>query len=734
MKYINWSTIKLVFCGGAFVVTNAVSARTEYVQFFDLKDDNQEAQNKDKNEKIIKVEVKAMSESANARSDASAKTVITASELARYGATNIENALRNVPGVLVIQGKIQLPGMGSSYTQILVDGEPPRGVNINDIPLSTIERVEIFRQGNAQFSSQGIAGTINIVLKRVSNVSQSQFKVNLTNEYKTTGSIEWLNSDKHDNLSYSISALARDSGATFSAPYKIESDVFDSKNKLIQKYIQTNNRVIEDRSLRLNPRIQIKTKDGINLTLTSSIGGSNKNTTRDQEYLFLVGDEYPIAKSISHTDEDSVSGNLNLRTIFNLNSDWKVDMNLGVNGKKTTTHVLENTYNTSQVAVFERDTNLNLSNFGLNHSLKLTLPSGKNHDIVTGWNGASTTTNTRREDYQVEDNIQKSTKITQKTNTDIGKFALFAQDEWKYTREVSIYLGARWEYVRMKTEGTNQDPILNESSVISPIVQTLWKLNPENTDRVRLGISRTYQPPPDYYLITPKWEIVNNSIQNPNLIGNPALRPELAWSLDVAYEHNGTDDLSFNLRSKFRSIKDMHRENLSFSQNNWWMQYINAGDGTSLTLEFDTQFPLKRFFPKAPEVDFNFSISKNWTRVSGIPKPDNLLSPITLSINLGLDYSPKNVPLNMGINTVFNDSRWQQINLIKREYSTNPPQLDLFTLWKIDKQSQLRITVGNILKRKYAFLTQRNYEGFTSNNNYLNPVFRRVSINYESKF
>ena len=68
-------------------------------------------------------------------------------ELTRYGDTNVAEAMKRVPGVTVVKGVMQLPGMGSGYTQVLVDGEPPRGININDIPMSTIERVEIYRLG-----------------------------------------------------------------------------------------------------------------------------------------------------------------------------------------------------------------------------------------------------------------------------------------------------------------------------------------------------------------------------------------------------------------------------------------------------------------------------------------------------------------------------------------------------------------------------------------------------------
>jgi len=57
-------------------------------------------------------------------------------------------------------------GMGSGYTQILIDGErPPPGFSIDQISPDMVERIELLRAPTAETGTRAIAGTINIILR-----------------------------------------------------------------------------------------------------------------------------------------------------------------------------------------------------------------------------------------------------------------------------------------------------------------------------------------------------------------------------------------------------------------------------------------------------------------------------------------------------------------------------------------------------------------------------------------
>jgi iron complex outermembrane receptor protein len=118
--------------------------------------------------------------------------VITSAELKQTGAVNLNEALSklnpsfNFPqGQNAVKGQgvraASLRGVGPGYTLILVNGKrrnvsallagtdpwpATQVVDINTIPMSAVERVEVLRDGAAaQYGSDAIAGVINIVLK-----------------------------------------------------------------------------------------------------------------------------------------------------------------------------------------------------------------------------------------------------------------------------------------------------------------------------------------------------------------------------------------------------------------------------------------------------------------------------------------------------------------------------------------------------------------------------------------
>lgn len=134
--------------------------------------------------KIEKVEIKGSAGSYNRRKDESAtKIVVSHDEIVKFGDTNVLDVLKRLPGVTVAGNgqrgsEIRMRGLGSGYTQILLDGEKaPAGFSIDSLAPDTIERIEVIRAATAEFSTQSIAGTINIVLRKAVRSAQRELKV-----------------------------------------------------------------------------------------------------------------------------------------------------------------------------------------------------------------------------------------------------------------------------------------------------------------------------------------------------------------------------------------------------------------------------------------------------------------------------------------------------------------------------------------------------------------------------
>ncbi|QIO05269.1 TonB-dependent receptor domain-containing protein [Acinetobacter shaoyimingii] len=113
-------------------------------------------------------------------------TVIDRKELEKRNYNDINDVLRNTPGVVVTGNgssqSISIRGMGSSYTLFLVNGKPQNSKNVNPNgddngfeknilpPMASIERIEIIRgPASTLYGTDAMGGVVNIITKKVSD-------------------------------------------------------------------------------------------------------------------------------------------------------------------------------------------------------------------------------------------------------------------------------------------------------------------------------------------------------------------------------------------------------------------------------------------------------------------------------------------------------------------------------------------------------------------------------------
>ena len=166
-------------------------------------------------EPMQKVEVKGSTEAYDARRDDTAsKIVLNHDEIVKFGDTNVLDVLKRLPGVTVSGasgrgGAVRMRGLGSGYTQILVNGDrAPAGFSMDSLAPDSIERIEVLRAATAEFSTQSIAGTINIVLKKAIKTGQREVKLSVGAGRDTvTPTANLQLSDKKGQFSYSLSVM-----------------------------------------------------------------------------------------------------------------------------------------------------------------------------------------------------------------------------------------------------------------------------------------------------------------------------------------------------------------------------------------------------------------------------------------------------------------------------------------------------------------------------------------------
>ncbi len=138
---------------------------------------------------LTEIEVLAKRVNARNRVDEAAPVLSYDEEyFQRFEPLSVGDMMKRVPGVS-FQSDIgeyaepSLRGIGSEYTQILINGRRVTGgtndntVVVDRIPAEIVERVEIVRSPSADIDSQGVGGTLNIILKEGAELTGGIYRI-----------------------------------------------------------------------------------------------------------------------------------------------------------------------------------------------------------------------------------------------------------------------------------------------------------------------------------------------------------------------------------------------------------------------------------------------------------------------------------------------------------------------------------------------------------------------------
>ena len=714
-------------------------------------------------QKMQKVEVQGTRNYDERRQDTATKIVVTQEDIIRYGDTTVSEVLKRLPGVTIggVQGRggdIRMRGLGAGYTQVMLNGEPsPPGFSLDSLSPDLIERIEVIRAATAELSTQSIAGTINIVLKKAVQTAQKELKLGLFEDGGKFGeNVSYQVSDKAGRMSYSLSGNINH-GQYVRPTYSDE--VGASAGGMIQRHTDglgwgTFN------GLGFSPRVNWNLENGDTVTTQSFVNANRFAGHFSEVNTTIVGPLPPYVTDMQNVQSDFSMLRTNLNWIHKLADSAKLDVKLGGNFNKRNSDVELWGYGKGNALILDRKTSSEATDKGLTVGGKYSAPFVENHSFVFGWDGAySKRDETRMQNDNIDfaankdpanpNRLSYANNLNERFNADVTRLALFAQDEWNVTKQWSVYGGLRWEALDTRSSGGGTDPrgnvysydIHNKSSVWSPILQTLYKLPDSKNDQVRLGLTRTYKAPDTSRLIPRRFYSNDNTNPNtPDSMGNPNLKPELAWGLDLAYEHylpgGGMLSASFFLRK----INDITRTSLEKEiAANGLITYvtkpINDGQATTKGIELEAKFPLRAMLEGAPAIDFRANLSFNWSSLDNVPGPNNRLDSQTpISANLGLDYKMDKIPLTLGGNASFQTGGPVQISVTQSSYSVPKRVLDVYALWKFDPKTNLRVSLGNTLHQdNISVSTYSDVNGYSKQTS-TTPTTVTARVMLEHKF
>ncbi len=643
------------------------------------------------------------------RLSTASKMIFGREELDRNGDSSVGEILKRLPGVTMggrpgRGGGVRMRGLGNGYTQMLVNGErPPGGFSLESLSPDQVERIEIIRGPVAEHSTQAIAGTINIVLregyqqkdvqlKLTDNIEQGRHSPNvaLTVPGKA-GKLTWLLSgslfeNRQHNQSATRSIDQTDAGV------------------LLREQFSSDENTGRSRGIHLSPRLSYRFDNSDTLTFQPFLVSNRSSSASEARVTQTVGAVPPeYARQLGDTSSSSTFMRGFGNWVHKIDGGAKLDVKFGFGGGKSDSDTLRRTFDGAGAPKRTYlDTDSSRDN-GFNTGGKYTTPLGKGHLLAAGWDVEGhhrdqTHVALDGGDAQFDDSGAS-------LSADTRRVAAFVQDEWDITPQWSVYLGLRWEGIRTTSTSSGAE-VGNTSRVWSPVLHTVWRIPGREKDQVRAALTQSYRAPALNDLIATPSFSTDNRPTRPDRIGNPALKPELAKGIDLAYEHYLGKSGILSASAFVRDIDNLMRRETTLRQTSlgprWVSSPVNIGHAITSGIELEAKFPLTDLVADAPNIDLRSNYSRFWSRVDGIPGPDNRLDQqARQTANFGLDYRMKDLPLTLGGGFNWTPATYVQTTVTEKVSTGVKRQLDLYGLWKFSANTQLRVAASNLLADDY---------------------------------
>lgn len=594
----------------------------------------------------------------NRSEDTEPKLVYDTDYFQRFEPLTAGDALKRVPSVTFLSDVIEsdgarLRGLDPGYTQILINGDKVPGSNadrsffLDRIPAELISRVEIVRSSSARRTGDAVAGTLNIVLRD---------GYQLDGGYVRGGALRFRN----DKVVPSVGAVY--GGAIGESRILIGANVQGRYNPKLKKSLRYSNSpenadfdAADDFE---NREDQTDTRDGMDYAFNATWGINTGSTDVELSAFYVRNDRTESERSYEYDDPTAVTGsvrgtpagnlltdNANVNEIdqdnYSLAGKLKQDWALG----KTTLKLgyarfIDRQHETEYEIDFDRAaprftgdlTERRITDKELSVALDHQFDIGENADVVIGGfaqnKDRDTNIRTVRQRFNLPVTVHGWNQFSENPGGFVREFAAATPEPGGINRveedrrdafaliegKSGIFAweaGLRYESTRVRIEDQTVAAALatqrNDYEFLLPSASLKIEVTP--SDRITLSAARTNRRPRLDYLSPARLlaELGDN-----DLLGNPDLRPELAWGGDAGYEHRIGSTGVIGINFFYRDVTDLiELTNTgvegSEGSGTFVLQPRNVGDGQVYGVEFDLSTDLRFIGLKDTGVFGNFS-------------------------------------------------------------------------------------------------------------------------------
>lgn len=641
------------------------------------------------------------------RHASAAMIVFDRKDIEALDADSVGDLLRKLPGTGLsadMEGKRgRGKGPDKMMPTILVDGEPlPGGARNPAIALrlspELIERIEVIRNGGAEYPAAGPGGIINIVLRDVPPRPTL-------------------------NLRAGIGAQAGEAVARFDGQYGTRDGAFGwllagSANRRpitgerttdIQRFAAGTRTAwtLEDASARghddavmFAPRFNWRLADGGQIVLSPfiSAGDEHRETLTRK---FAHAD--PVAGTGLATSGTNRERDTGRRESARLVTEWRaqgaaarpwteLSLRAIVQGEHETKRKDRrefDAFGTATTARAERETRTERET-GL--VFKGKRPLGETHLLGLGAEWRAQSGNDRR--GVTLDGVAQASDAAAATRQRDMRTVLWVQDEWQIDERHLLTPGLRLQAQDSRSVDGLGAVLERTTRSAAPSLHWLWQLDPAWNLRASLARHEKASNMRDLSDVV-RAASGTNSSGNPDKSGNPQLRPEISLNLEAGVEHFLPDRTGNLGVSVFRRQVDHHVQKLVRLESARWVERpFNVGGAllTGATLDFKAR--LDAF--ALPQLTLRGNLARVATRIVDPVAGLGASTGPRTSLNLGFDYDLREHRLSFGGN-------FNAVSAIDRESSASVRQtqdarrqFDLYARKKLDGNLALRLSISNL--------------------------------------
>ncbi len=630
---------------------------------------------------IVKVEISGARYDQR-REDTAGRIVVGREELLRQGDRSLADVLKRIPGITIggagRSGDIRMRGLGNGYTQILLNGvAAPGGFTIDSLAPESIERIEIIRTASVELGTQAIAGTINIILKKADGRERRTMKAGLDRQggqtsYNAGGEM----SGKGEQHAYSVVAtLARRRvpDTRMDEETREEAGGERSLHRLSARQGLDTSDVLS-----ITPRLNWTLANGDALSAQGFASAGRRVIGSESDETMRIGRASAVPRSASMFESSASFLRLDLNWTRNLGEGARIEFKAGASNSARSSDSAFIPIAGGVRSPVRHAVAVGIHEDGHHFGGKVSLPRAGGHQLAAGWDAA----HAWRDQTRSGNDMVASGSVDRYEGT-INRGAVFLQDDWDISAGWSLSAGLRAEALDTQVADQGLAPVRQRTRIVSPVLQTLFKL--EQGRQLRFGLTRSYKAPAMVDLIPRRTTIDNNNNPtNPDTEGNPGLRPEKAWGLDAAFERYIGKDTMFSASAYLRKISDVTVRHLAQDQYGWIAIRANDGQATARGVALEAKLPL------APTLELRANLARNWfdKRIDGQDR---------LSANLALDWRLGQGSVGASFNyragaTAYPSEPTSITTSTKRG-------LDLYGVWPVAANTRLRLGASNLLRK-----------------------------------